>query len=75
MSTTALRSDKILEARKDSKIAKAIEGTREFAVSELAMAAENTILRYGKDIRASFPDLYNRYKDVLTKQEPRLKVA
>jgi phosphate starvation-inducible protein PhoH len=65
----------ILEARKDSKIAKAIEGTREFAVSELAMAAENTILRYGKDIRASFPDLYNRYKDVLPKQEPRLKVA
>ena len=65
----------ILEARKDSKIAKAIEGTREFAVSELAMAAENTILRYGKDIRASFPDRYNRYKDVLPKQEPRLKVA
>ncbi|HEU4837853.1 MAG TPA: PhoH family protein, partial [Micavibrio sp.] len=65
----------ILEARKDSKIAKAIEGTREFAVSELEKASENTLLRYGKDIRANFPDLYNRYKDVLPKQEPRLKVA
>lgn len=55
--------------------AKAVEGTREYAVERLEMAAKNTLYRYENQIQATFSGLYKENRTRFAEERPALKIA
>lgn len=63
------------EANPHPARAKAIEGVREYAVTQLERAAKGTLYRYERQIQEAFPGVYAEHRQVFSENRPIAKIA